>query len=179
MLIFFSGDRAMESPTSSPAVPAESITASPTTAPDADLAETVFQSLDSGRTWHALPELPEVFFYSDSEEAESDGVVIRTSSEGIIRSTDQGKHWESVINEGGVGIAVERIDGGFAAISYSTSTGSRRIRISLDDGKTWEAIDQGLMPSLSISSIKQMGKYLLCGHPDGIFRSSDMEYFCL
>jgi photosystem II stability/assembly factor-like uncharacterized protein len=44
----------------------------------------------------------------------------------------------------------------------------------MDSGKTWTAIDEGLQPSLSISSIKQVGKYLLCGHPDGIFRSSDM-----
>ena len=105
---------------------------------------------------------------------ESEGVLLATSQNGIMRSTDNGEHWESVINEGGVGIAVERIDGGFAAISYNTSTKSRRIRISLDRGKTWKAIDEGLQPSLSISSIKQMGKYLICGHPDGIFRSSDM-----
>jgi photosystem II stability/assembly factor-like uncharacterized protein len=91
-----------------------------------------------------------------------------------MRSTDNGEHWEWVINEGGVGIAVERIDGGFAAISYSSRTLSRRIRISFDSGKTWKAIDEGLQPSLSISSIKQLGKYLICGHPDGIFRSSDM-----
>ena len=51
---------------------------------------------------------------------------------------------------------------------------SRRIHISLDSGKTWKAIDEGLRPSLFISSIKQMGEYLICGHPDGIFRSSDM-----
>jgi len=105
---------------------------------------------------------------------ESEGVLIGTSQSGIIRSTDNGESWERVISEGGVGIAVERIDGGFAAISYNTSTKSRRIRISLDSGKTWKAIDEGLQPSLSISSIKQMGKYLICGHPDGIFRSSDM-----
>ena len=44
----------------------------------------------------------------------------------------------------------------------------------MDSGKTWTAIDEALPPSLSISSIKQVGNYLLCGHPDGIFRSSDM-----
>jgi hypothetical protein len=27
---------------------------------------------------------------------------------------------------------------------------------------------------MGISSIKQVGEYLLCGHPDGIYRSSDM-----
>lgn len=105
---------------------------------------------------------------------ESEGVLIATDGKGIKRSTDKGEHWEWVISEGGVGIAVERIEGGFAAVSYSDITKSRRIRISLDNGKTWKAIDEGLPPSLSISSIKQVGNYLLCGHPDGIFRSSDM-----
>ena len=33
----------------------------------------------------------------------------------------------------------------------------------------------GLLQSSSeISSIKQMGKYLICGRSDGLFRSSDM-----
>src|SRR5690606_34803925 len=58
--------------------------------------------------------------------------------------------------------------------SCNAGTESRRIRISLDNGETWQAIDGGLRPSLFVSSIKQMGKYLIVGHPDGIFRSSDM-----
>jgi len=66
------------------------------------------------------------------------------------------------------------IQGGFAAISYNTETKSRRVRISVDGGKTWQAIDEGLRPSSAVSSIKQMGKFLICGHPDGIFQSSDM-----
>lgn len=112
--------------------------------------------------------------FNHSSVVESEGVLIATGQKGIMRSTDHGEHWRWVISEGGVGIAVERIKGGFAAISYNTGTKSRRIRISLDRGKTWQAIDQGLRPSSSISSIKQMGNYLICGHPDGIFRSSDM-----
>lgn len=129
----------------------------------------LYKSADSGRSWkHVLNE----GWVMDL--VESEGVLIGTAQSGIIRSTDNGERWERVISEGGVGIAVERIDGGFAAISYNTSTKSRRIRISLDSGKTWEAIDERLRPSLSISSIKQMGEYLICGHPDGIFRSSDM-----
>ncbi|MGV8878254.1 MAG: hypothetical protein ACOH2A_04400 [Sphingobacteriaceae bacterium] len=63
--------------------------------------------------------------------------------------------------------------GGLAAIAYNTETRSRRIHISLDRGKTWQTIDKGLPPSSSISSVKQVGKYLICGHPDGIFRSAD------
>ncbi len=129
----------------------------------------LFKSADQGQSWKQVQNEGWVM-----DMVEAEGVLIATGQSGIMRSIDKGEHWEWVINEGGVGIAVERINGGFAAISYNTRSQSRRIRISLDSGKTWQAIDDELQPSLSISSIKQMGKYLLCGHPDGIFRSSDM-----
>ncbi len=129
----------------------------------------LYKSADKGQSWKQVQNEGWVM-----DIVESKGVLIGTGQKGIMRSTDNGEHWEWVISEGGVGIAVERIDGGFAAISYSASTKSRRIRISLDAGKNWKAIDEGLQPSLSISSIKQIGPYLICGHPDGIFRSSDM-----
>ena len=129
----------------------------------------LYKSTDKGKNWKQVQNEGWVM-----DMVESEGVLIATGQNGIMRSTDNGEHWQWVISEGGVGIAIERIEGGFAAISYNTATKSRRIRISLDSGKTWKAIDEGLPPSLSISSIKQMGKYLICGHPDGIFRSSDM-----
>ena len=129
----------------------------------------LYKSTDMGGNWKRVFDKGWVI-----DLVESNGVLIATSQSGIIRSTDDGENWEVVISDGGVGIDVESIDGGFAAISYSTSTESRRIRISLDKGKTWKDIDEGLRPSSSISSIKQMGRYLICGHPDGIFRSSDM-----
>ncbi|HNR07757.1 MAG TPA: exo-alpha-sialidase [Saprospiraceae bacterium] len=105
--------------------------------------------------------------------AESNGVLLATSQGGILRSTDEGEHWDLVISEGGVGIAVECINGGFAAITYNTESKTRRVRISYDGGKTWSPIDAGLPPSLSIASIIQAGENFYCGHPDGIFRSSD------
>ena len=129
----------------------------------------LYKSSDKGKNWKQVQNEGWVM-----NMVESEGVLIATGTKGIMRSTDNGEHWQWVISEGGVGIAVERIEGGFAAISYNTGTKSRRIRISLDSGKTWETIDEGLRPSSSISSIKQMGKYLICGHPDGIFRSSNM-----
>jgi photosystem II stability/assembly factor-like uncharacterized protein len=129
----------------------------------------LYKSGDRGQSWKQVQNGGWVM-----DIVEADGVLIATGQGGIMRSTDNGEHWESVINEGGVGIAVERIDGGFAAISYNTTLKARRIHISLDRGKTWQAIDAGLLPSASISSIKQIGKYLICGHPDGIFRSADM-----
>ena len=122
--------------------------------------------------------------------AEWNGVLMATSQEGIVRSTDDGENWELVISEGGVGIAIERIDGGFAAITYNTISKTRRVRTSYDGGKTWQPIDDGLsgqmfiasiwqpindapLPAASIASIIQVGENFFCGHPDGIFRSSD------
>jgi photosystem II stability/assembly factor-like uncharacterized protein len=128
----------------------------------------LYKSADTGRSWKQVHNGGWVM-----DLVESEGVLIATGQNGIMRSADNGEHWEWVISEGGAGIVVERIDGGFAAISASGSTLSRRIHISLDRGKTWKTIDEGLRPSLSVSSIKQIGNYLVCGHPDGIYRSSD------
>jgi photosystem II stability/assembly factor-like uncharacterized protein len=128
----------------------------------------LYKSSDGGKNWKQIQNEGWVM-----DMLEREGVLIATGQKGIMRSTDKGEHWEWVISEGGVGIAIEHIEGGFAAITYSTITKTRRMRISLDNGKTWEAIDTGLLPSSFISSIKQTGRYLLCGHPDGIYRSSD------
>ena len=104
---------------------------------------------------------------------ESNGVLMTTSQNGILRSTDDGENWDCVLNEGGVGIAVERIKGGFAAITFNTESMTRRVRTSYDGGKTWQPIDAGLPAHLLIASIIEVGEYFFCGHPTGIFRSSD------
>jgi photosystem II stability/assembly factor-like uncharacterized protein len=130
----------------------------------------LYRSTDKGKNWKQIQNGG-----WGMNIVESEGVLIGTGQKGIIRSADNGEHWEWVISgEGGVGIAVERIEGGFAAISYSGLTQSRRIRISVDGGTTWKAIDESLQPSKNISSVKQLGGYLFVGHPDGVFRSSDM-----
>jgi len=128
----------------------------------------LFKSTDKGKTWKQVQNEGWTM-----DIVESEGVLLATGQKGIMRSTDKGEHWEWVISEGGVGIAVERIQGGFAAISYNSSAQSRKIRLSSDGGKTWKTIGEGLRPSLSISSIKQVGYNLLCAHPDGVFLSSD------
>jgi len=128
----------------------------------------LYKSTDKGINWKQVQNEGWVM-----NIVESEGVLVATGQKGIMRSTDNGEHWQWVISEGGVGIAIERIEGGFAAISCNTKTQSRRIHISMDSGKTWQAIDEGLRPTLFLSSIKQVGKYLILGHPDGIFRTSD------
>jgi photosystem II stability/assembly factor-like uncharacterized protein len=145
----------------------------------------LFRSTNNGKTWKQVHAGD-----GTMKLVESNGVLLATTyKEGILRSTDDGQSWDRVISEGGAGIAVERIDGGFAAIVNDTITQRNSIHISMDRGKTWNAIGEDLQPSWSsllmkeigliksssaILSIKQMGKYLVCGRSDGIFRSPDM-----
>ncbi|MES2731008.1 MAG: exo-alpha-sialidase [Bacteroidota bacterium] len=128
----------------------------------------LFKSTNSGKTWKQVHTGGWVM-----KLVESNGVLMATSQKGILRSTDEGENWALVISEGGVGIAVERIKGGFAAITYNTESKTRRVRTSYDGGKSWQPIDAGLPASLSIASIIEVGEYFFCGHPTGIFRSSD------
>ena len=128
----------------------------------------IFKSTNNGKTWKQVHTGGWVM-----KMVESNGVLMATSQAGILRSTDDGETWDCVISEGGVGIAVERIKGGFAAITYNTQSQTRRVRISYDGGMIWQPIDAGLPASLSIASIIQVGEYFFCGHPTGIFRSSD------
>lgn len=128
----------------------------------------LFKSADQGKTWKHVMENGWVI-----KMVESDGVLLCTNEGGILRSTDGGDNWNVVLNEGGVGIAVEIIKDGFAAITCCTNSETRRVRTSTDGGETWQAIDTGLPPSLSISSIQQVGDYFYCGHPKGIYRSAD------
>ncbi len=129
----------------------------------------IYRSIDGGITWKHSFDKGWVI-----EMVESNGVILCTNDHGILRSADEGEHWDLVISEGGVGIALEKINGGFAAITYNTDSKTRRVRTSFDGGKSWQAIDGGgLAPDASITSIIQVGKQYFCGHPQGIFSSLD------
>lgn len=139
-----------------------------------------FRSADKGKTWK-----PVQVGDGAMKLAESNGVLLSTSKKGILRSTDDGQTWDNVLSEWGAGIAVERINGGFAAIINNTITKTNSVHISLDSGKTWNVIGEELRPSWisslirpqsssDILSIKQAGKYLISVRTDGIYRSADM-----
>lgn len=105
----------------------------------------LFKSTNSGKSWKAVGVMV-------GKLAESNGVLVTTNQRGILRSTDEGENWDLVIGEGGVGIDVECIKGGFAAINYSTAAKTRRVRTSYDGGKTWQPIDAGLQAQIIIDS---------------------------
>jgi len=131
-----------------------------------DRGRGLFRSADNGKTWKEVSR-------GIINLAESNGVLMANSINGVIRSADDGETWETVISEGGVGIDIAPINGGFAAITFNTQSETRRVRASYDGGKTWQAIDAGLPPSKNISSIIQVGDSFFCGHPNGIYWSGD------
>jgi photosystem II stability/assembly factor-like uncharacterized protein len=188
----------------------------------------LFKSTNSGKTWKHVHVGGLVM-----KIVESNGVLLATCAQGIIRSTDDGENWALVFSEGGGGIDVEHIKGGFAAITFNTQSNTRRVRTSYDGGKSWQPADSsfqvqssnvplykpfsqvdppdsiwhpintglqvqssnvplykpfsqvdppdsiwhpintGLPEQAFITSIVQVGNYFFCGHPTGIFRSSD------
>ncbi|MFZ4056485.1 MAG: WD40/YVTN/BNR-like repeat-containing protein [Ferruginibacter sp.] len=107
----------------------------------------LFKSTNNGKSWKQLP------IGGGGKIIESNGVLLATNEAGILRSTDDGENWAVVIGEEGVGIDVERIEGGFAAINYSTAAKTRRIRTSYDGGKTWKPIDVGFPGQTIIDNI--------------------------
>ncbi|MFD1143599.1 WD40/YVTN/BNR-like repeat-containing protein [Larkinella insperata] len=147
-------------------------------------SNSLFRSTDKGKTWKQVH-----VGGGAMNLVESNGVLLATYRAGIVRSTDDGQNWERVLSEAGAGIAVERIDVGFAAIVNNPITQTNSLHISRDRGKTWTAVGEDLQPfwsifflknvglpqsSPAILSIKQLGNYLLCGRTDGLFRSSDL-----
>jgi photosystem II stability/assembly factor-like uncharacterized protein len=105
----------------------------------------LFKSTNSGKSWKPVGVMA-------GKLVESNGVLVTTSQGGILKSTDEGESWTVVISEGGVGIDVASIQGGFAAINYSTAAKTRRIRTSYDGGKTWQPIDAGFPGQAIIDS---------------------------
>lgn len=123
----------------------------------------------------------------------SGGVLISGGSRGVLRSTDGGEHWNSVLNENILAKKTGLLQNRFVTIlgtedpSVINLNGiTSRLRASVDGGKTWQRMEEALLPFLGrydmdedlaqtrdIFDIVQIGTPLFCSFYTGIYRSAD------
>lgn len=145
----------------------------------------LYKSLDGGGHWKQVISGDGV----NSLVAEA-GVLICGTYKGLLRSEDGGEQWEMVLSEEGPGFSTGYADGKFFTVTQGgknwQNRPKNRLRVSSDNGKTWQRMDEGLgsvpfvfmeehspKPIQIINDIKKAGKYLFCSCDAGVFRSSD------
>lgn len=149
----------------------------------------LFKSVDGGITWKQV--IQDMGINSLSPANADETVLVCGTYEGLRRSTDGGEHWDLVLTEDFGAWHLKRFEGGIVSIteggSWKDGSRSNRLRLSTDNGKTWQRIDEGFaqLPfmydaeenssaSRRIHGIEQLGKYLFCSTNAGIFRSDNM-----
>jgi photosystem II stability/assembly factor-like uncharacterized protein len=149
----------------------------------------LFKSVDGGASWKQV--IADTGINSLVSADEAGTVLVCGTYEGLRQSTDGGEHWNIVLTEDLGAWHTTTIQGGIVTIteggSWKDSGRANRLRLSTDQGKSWQRIDQGLSqgpfmfqvdessPSPQrIYAIEQAGKYLFCSTNNGIFRSPDM-----
>lgn len=136
----------------------------------------LFKTTDNGNTWQHV--------YKNSmavNVTESKGIIIAGTIDGIIRSSDKGSSWTLVLDEDGFATKTTLLNGQFVAITKGKEklkhlfpqpeNPKNCIRISSDQGLTWQHMEQNLPEYTSIDDIVQTGKYILCSTNLGIFRT--------
>jgi len=149
----------------------------------------LFKSVDGGASWKQV--IADMGINSLVSADAAGTVLVCGTYEGLRQSTDGGEHWNIVLTEDFGAWYTKRMEGGIVTIteggSWKDGSRSNRLRLSTDQGKTWQRIDGGLSqapfmfkvdessPSPQrIYAIEQAGKYLFCSTNNGIFRSPDM-----
>ena len=148
----------------------------------------VFKSADAGKTWKQVYDGGMVL-----NIVASGGVLVGGGRRGVLRSTDGGEHWDIVLNKNILAKKTGLIQDHFVTIlgtedpSVANPEGiTSRLLISPDGGKTWQRMEQALLPvegmydmderlsqTGDIYDIVQVGEYLFCSFDTGIYRSSD------
>lgn len=146
----------------------------------------LYKSTDDAKTWKQVVKEEGV-----NSLALAAGALIMGTYKGLFRSTDLGETWEHVLTQDVGAYNIKQVDGAMIAITdagrWQDGIRANRLRISKDQGKSWQRIDENLVvppfmsdsededsKELRISDFAQAGKYLFCCTNAGIFRSTDL-----
>lgn len=134
----------------------------------------IYESDDDCKTWkHVLKEQ-----WVTSLTA-SGNVLVCNSNRGVLRSTDNGQHWELVLHDEDAAFKTKFINGRFIAIRVGGTWLSQvdylpqSTLVSNDNGKTWERFNGALLSDKRIYDLEEAGTYLFSSHKIGVSRSKD------
>ncbi|MCB0542677.1 MAG: hypothetical protein KDC70_04135 [Saprospiraceae bacterium] len=133
----------------------------------------IFKSVDQGNTWLQVYNGPRV-----TSLAVANGVLVGSTTRGILRSTDAGEHWDWALNSNEPSLSVRHIREGFVTILQGDRTFEpvkiNELMLSTDGGASWQRMSESLPEALrDVYALEEVGEYLFACSENGIFRSED------
>lgn len=140
----------------------------------------IFRSTDHGKTWSNVYNQSLVWTMSDGTKN-----VIAGSLNGLLLSKNDGATWELIPSDENSPFSTLKLNNILFAIFegrnemkdvpfVEKNTIVNRIRMSKDDGLTWEYFDKNLVGVDRIADIVSDSKYIYCSTNEGVFRSSNV-----
>jgi hypothetical protein len=136
----------------------------------------IYKSTDGCKTWK------QVFKgYMVTSIIFSNNFLFAGGIDGLLRSSDDGGHWDLIHAQDGRALQIGNIDGGITAIFTGVTPFKdahkakmdNSLLFSMDGGETWKPLDVNLPSNQVVSSVVEIGDDLYCSLDSGIYRSTD------
>jgi hypothetical protein len=133
----------------------------------------IYQSKNGGISWSHVYTQGWV-----NSLANESNIWVAHTNDGLIRSADQGEHWDLVLPEVAGNFELSIIDGYWVAIRKTgDQSGSQPnysyVTLSVDGGLTWKNMDAGQPANSQVFDLEKSGNYLFSSRKAGISRSAD------
>ncbi len=126
------------------------------------------RSTDNGKTFKSLPNNIGLGGYINAMLGTSYQSILAGTSNGIYRSKNHGKNWESVFSTNSISTLKQSSNGSLFAVRQWSGDGVYR---SIDSGTTWQQKMTGIPPTIVRSLDIARNGDLIVGSEDGIYRS--------
>ena len=112
-----------------------------------------------------------------SNLTQNGSTLIAFCEKGLLRSGDNGQHWEVVLPSKEIVYRVREMEGKWVAIRQNDPQNAAitppMVQVSDDDGLTWAPLSELLLPAPEVYDLQSANGYWFCTHAAGISRSSD------
>jgi photosystem II stability/assembly factor-like uncharacterized protein len=126
----------------------------------------IYRTHDDGKTWKQVYSKGWVNALTLTEAG-----IIANDANGLLRTTDNGEHWDYVLPDFAAHYKTFIIDDYLVAIRQN---GPPLVIISHDGGDTWKQMDVGMPNDKKIYDLEKLGNYIFSSRNGGISRSFDL-----